>query len=290
MSATLPSIKNSIIQGTTIRKTSFIGCTLRHADIFGSTISGSILSNVKLSNCAIDGSTLNVVRLTNSTVVSSSLVDSKLHETPIANCSMDNCTMTSSPLAFRKFPPEIRSMIFAGCIDFNHRKTPVVLVALRSDKEIYEEAIQIFYKLNWFRVKLQNLSGFGSMSRKALESIQNFSLSTLDLEADFVHTPFAHCTSVKAVYLQPLSAAEQKSWAKFCIATFPAVEYLMIMISIGHPSARPSHLSRAEMSGVLALAKNLGAPAKLSKLATSTVREVWFWEAPKGQTLKWTDD
>jgi uncharacterized protein YjbI with pentapeptide repeats len=177
MAATLPSAKNSTINGTTIRKTKFTGCTFRHAEIFGSTIAGSTLSNVKLSNCTIDNSTLTQVHITNCTVVSSSLLDSKLHETKIANCSMDNCTMTSSPLALRRFPPEIRAMIFNGCIHFADHKTPAIIIALRGDKEMYEEAIQIFYKLNSFRVKLQNLTDFEAMSIKAIQGIRKLVIS-----------------------------------------------------------------------------------------------------------------
>jgi hypothetical protein len=64
---------------------------------------------------------------------------------------MDNCAMTSSPPAFQRFPPEVRAMIFGRCIDFRKTKTPILLIALRGDEELYTEAIKIFYKLNWFR-------------------------------------------------------------------------------------------------------------------------------------------
>ena len=90
---------------------------------------------------------------------------------------MDNCSMTSSPLAIRKFPPEIRAMIFAGCINNVGYKTPTILKALRGDKEMYEEAIQIFYKLNWLRVKLSTLPGFEKMSKKAIENIRKLIIS-----------------------------------------------------------------------------------------------------------------
>ena len=90
---------------------------------------------------------------------------------------MDNCSMTYSPLAIRKFPPEIRAMIFAGCVDNKGYKTPNLLVALRGDREMYEEAVQIFYGLNWFRVKLLTLPDFVSMSKKAIENIRKLVIS-----------------------------------------------------------------------------------------------------------------
>jgi hypothetical protein len=103
---------------------------------------------------------------------SSSLTDSWLHQTKITNCSMDNCSVTYSPLAFRRFLPEIRAMIFSRCVSFRNFKTPVLLVALRCHPELYQEAIAIFYKRNWFHFKLQTLPDLESMSRNAIGHIQ----------------------------------------------------------------------------------------------------------------------
>ena len=100
----LANFFDSTINGTTLRNTSFMSCTLHRVEIHGSIISDSILSNCQLSNC---------------TMKYSSVVDSKLHETKIFDCSMDNCTMTMSPLALRKFPQEVRAMIFEDCLDIN---------------------------------------------------------------------------------------------------------------------------------------------------------------------------
>jgi hypothetical protein len=86
--------------------------------------------------------------------------------------------MTSSPLALRRFPPEIRAMIFTGCIHFGGFKTPAIIITLRGDKQMYEEAIQIFYKLNSFRVELQNLPDFEAMSIiKAIQGIRKLVIS-----------------------------------------------------------------------------------------------------------------
>jgi hypothetical protein len=109
------------------------------------------LSNCELSNC---------------TIFNSSLVDSKLCETKIINCSMDNCAMASLPLALRRFTPEIRAMILAGCIEFKDRKTPALIIALRGDKDLYQEAIRVFYKLNRFKLKFETLHMLELMSKK----------------------------------------------------------------------------------------------------------------------------
>jgi hypothetical protein len=70
---------------------------------------------------------------------------------------MDGCNVTTSPLAIRKFPPGVREMIFQRCIDTKdnkekYNKSPPIIVSLRSDKELYQEAIEVFYKLNLFRL------------------------------------------------------------------------------------------------------------------------------------------
>ncbi len=101
----LANFVDSTISGTTLRNTSFVSCTLNRVEIYGSIISDSTLINCQLSNCTIDYS---------------SVTDSKLHETKIFDSSMDNCTMTLSPLALRKFPPEVRAMIFEDCLDLDN--------------------------------------------------------------------------------------------------------------------------------------------------------------------------
>lgn len=68
-------------------------------------------------------------------------------------------------------------MIFQRCTHFEEFKTPPLLIALRGKRKLYQEALDIFYRLNYFRVKLQNLSDFKPMSKKAIETIQNLTIS-----------------------------------------------------------------------------------------------------------------
>jgi Pentapeptide repeats (8 copies) len=165
----LANFFDSTINGTTLRNTSFMSCTLNRVEIHGSVISDSILSNCQLSNC---------------TMKYSSVVDSKLHETKIFDCSMDNCTMTMSPLALRKFPPEIRAMIFEDCLDINDEECqgidksnyPALLSALRCDKAMFQEAMDIMSKVNWHCLCLQNLSCFKLWPSKETESIRKLNI------------------------------------------------------------------------------------------------------------------
>ena len=150
---------------------------IRGADLISCT-----MKNIQLHSCAVSGSTLNKCQLSNCVIKNSSLLDSTLHVSKIISCSLDDCSVTRAPLSFRKFPPEIRAAIFAYCLDWvssedtRVRKTPVLLVALRGDPELYPEAIDLFYKQNCFRVNLENFDDCNSMSKNVLEKITNLKI------------------------------------------------------------------------------------------------------------------
>lgn len=54
----------------------------------------------------------------------------------------------------RRIPPEIRDQIFAPCLLRSRFSTtsPELLVALRPDRLLYEEALDLFYKQNVFSI------------------------------------------------------------------------------------------------------------------------------------------
>jgi hypothetical protein len=115
------------------------------------------------------------------------LVESDVHETKIHSSSMDGCNVTTSPLALRKFPPEIREMIFQRCIDTKDNKekdnkSPPIIVSLRSDKELYQEAIEVFYKLNFFRLTWKTAPSCKFLSAKAIRSVKKLLLRQVDLK------------------------------------------------------------------------------------------------------------
>ncbi len=79
----------------------------------------------------------------------------------------------------RTFPPEIREMIFNYSNVLNWTgKTPALLVALRGDREIYNEALEICHKNNTFKLHRGNEWKTGDMAIAALRSIRT-------LEIDF---------------------------------------------------------------------------------------------------------
>lgn len=57
----------------------------------------------------------------------------------------------------RMFPPEIREHIFNFALDNCWEgKTPALLKALYGDREVYMEAIKVFYKVNTFFSSIEN--------------------------------------------------------------------------------------------------------------------------------------
>jgi hypothetical protein len=53
------------------------------------------------------------VAFLNCNIENSTLKDSTIHEGKMSNTSMVGCVKTMSPLAFRKFAPEFRTMTFS---------------------------------------------------------------------------------------------------------------------------------------------------------------------------------
>jgi hypothetical protein len=69
-------------------------------------------------------------------------------------------------------PPEVRELIFRPlCVCWNG-KIPPLIKALRSDKRLYGEALDIFFKNNTFVFHAGNGWSFGDMTSEAVLSIQ----------------------------------------------------------------------------------------------------------------------
>jgi hypothetical protein len=154
-------IENNTISGVIIRKTILRNCVLRHVELHTSTITDSSLEQCEIYNCSIDNSTAE---------------DSKLHECNWRELQTHRCIVSTSPLALRRFPPEIRTLILQRCMDYADRRTPAIILALRGDPELYQEAIRLFYKLNWLRIDHYPLSFYDSVPRGLANKIEKLSI------------------------------------------------------------------------------------------------------------------
>jgi uncharacterized protein YjbI with pentapeptide repeats len=172
--ADMDIIENSTLSGLIIKKTILRNCVLRHVKIYASTISNSSMyqCNVHTSTISEDCS-FEKCNMVNSTINGCTAVDSDIHESTFTKVKMNRCKITTSPLALRRFPPEIRAMIFRYCTPWSSmmRKTPYVLDAIRGDSELYQEALRAFYKQNWFLLDFKNFSRTELMPKNVAENI-----------------------------------------------------------------------------------------------------------------------
>jgi hypothetical protein len=76
---------------------------------------------------------------------------------------------TACPL--HKLPPELREEIFKPLLVNWNGKTPSLIKALRPDKTLYSEALEIFYKHSRFIFHRENDWSFGDMTKEAVPSI-----------------------------------------------------------------------------------------------------------------------
>lgn len=75
-------------------------------------------------------------------------------------------------------PPEIRTSIWEHSVDGEwDGRSPSIIRALRCDKKLYREAIEVFYKSdNTFHLNQRNGWSFCQMSQAALESIRKIKI------------------------------------------------------------------------------------------------------------------
>jgi hypothetical protein len=102
---------------------------------------------------------------------------SNLSRCSVAECkfssmSTEDCDITTSPLAFRKFPPEIRAAIF------KEAPTVQLMAALRADTELYHDAMPILSKSIPLIITAEdrNAEYIKSLPVSALENVQSVSV------------------------------------------------------------------------------------------------------------------
>ncbi|KAL2074847.1 hypothetical protein VTL71DRAFT_8626 [Oculimacula yallundae] len=117
---------------------------------------------------AVIGATLHNLTFTTSTFTNCILSDCIISESTLTNCAISNsvlnsCTVTGaspsqktiSPFTLRKLPYELREMVFKDCLEIKNGKSPALMVALRGDKELYEHALKVYYRINYYTIDTQ---------------------------------------------------------------------------------------------------------------------------------------
>ncbi|KAL2074850.1 hypothetical protein VTL71DRAFT_8629 [Oculimacula yallundae] len=270
-----PIIKTNQLHGHEVRNTVFISCNLRDMNLQGCTVSMSTLDNCKLSKCA---------------VTNCNLVSTALHESKFASSSVERCKITTSPLALRKFPPELRILIFERCIDFEDRITPSILSALRGDPELYSEAIDCFYRLNVIRITEKGLSDCDRMSAVTMRSVRRLHISFDRSPGPIVcnlPTTMLNASRLSHVWLSVYNPLDLIPWAKYLIESFLNVHFLCVGIPVRYVRGTHDRSIRLR-SDIDLLNLHIGFVALMWRV-TSSYWEPWTWKVPKGQYLTWKD-
>ena len=93
--------------------------------------------------------------------------DSELHECELA---FDRCTL-------EKFPVEVRQMIFELCLRRNRYERGFALIAaLRGYGQIYQEALEVFRKLNSFPFRYENAQMFKILPSRVVSTVRKISI------------------------------------------------------------------------------------------------------------------
>lgn len=90
------------------------------------------------------------------------------------------------PISLRYLPTEIRDMVFEYLLTFpkvtyleQQPKTPAIIVALRPEPKVYDEALQIYYKRNTFRITSHNFESVQQLERTYISSVRDLIVGDL---------------------------------------------------------------------------------------------------------------
>jgi hypothetical protein len=103
---------------------------------------------------------------------------------PDLDTALAGLEITSSLKAclFRKFPPEVREIIFDEAIEWDG-KTPALIVALRGDPVLYFEALEVLSKSNVFIMSKKNEETRRSMPSSVYKNIQRLWIEIPEYES-----------------------------------------------------------------------------------------------------------
>lgn len=105
--------------------------------------------------------------------------------------------MEQLPSGLRRFPPEIRNMIYEHAVLLRHsslpslsleielkyvrpgsrvptlRQVPSLLATLRTAPDLYQEALEVFYKVNTFILDLDSFQSFCGLKAEIVKLIRD---------------------------------------------------------------------------------------------------------------------
>jgi uncharacterized protein YjbI with pentapeptide repeats len=173
------STYKSFIRNSQAWKCQFINCTIEQSETHRSTIQGGTAIYCKLiQTTKVTDALSEASKFLNCDVKDSNLSNCHLHQTKFTAGTLVYSLVTKSPLAFRKFPAEVRAMIFSNGVSLE------LLVALKADPELYWEAVGFLDTGLPLVISKQNREFTKAILRALLEKVKKVSIRQVVLKYD----------------------------------------------------------------------------------------------------------
>ncbi|TAQ88009.1 hypothetical protein B7494_g3684 [Chlorociboria aeruginascens] len=277
------SITNSRIQRSEIfdskaKNSSFVACS----EISKTSIDDSDVEYSTLNKCTVSNSDLyKTHRINEATISGSTLSHSWLTNCIVKDSYFDRCQkihLTCPQLSLRKFPVEVRSIIFEKALKWDG-KGPGLLVALRGDKKLYYEALKVFYDINplFYGVKQFEKFYHDVVAPKYIKKLN------IDSSHAQKGVPCPRWLELGQVRQLRVVANSTFLWlGNNWLKTLKTVEKLTIVT----PEAK-GRLVQIQNKGIEIINSRLGIIGKRDPSSLEG-EEIWTWEAVPNQTLLWT--
>ncbi|KAH9216566.1 hypothetical protein DL95DRAFT_460154 [Leptodontidium sp. 2 PMI_412] len=288
MSTPLPEMESEISDTTltgpnlAIRRAAFVRGTLHRLTITTSTLTTCTLANCIITNSTIKDCSLSNCNISTSTLVKCKITNSALHESPFLKSKLSGCRVMNSPSILRKILLELRRMIFKDCLKIQDGKSPALLIALRSDKELYEQALEVYYKIIYFTVTPEL---GGARERELLEELSPRALSGIEMLRINIH--YVPSFLRETVRLLKKRSNINTVLLEYEYASMARIALLDIRRGLGTISE--IYLAvRADCSGVSAVdtcSACLGFEGKKVVGEIDGLTDLWCWQAEEGRVL-----
>ncbi|TVY43247.1 hypothetical protein LCER1_G009020, partial [Lachnellula cervina] len=217
--------KKALGENDTSPTTPFISCcNLEGGNAYDAEIFNSTLNNVSpIQSCDIDNSLAIHSLGFDSTFGNCGIHDSKLHNCKTVGGVKDSVVETKNTMNFRRFPTEIRNMIFSSAIQMDGLSTGLI-AALRPDSLLYSEVLEAFYREHVFVLSHENQEVFRSALQARLQGITKIYLkgiTALPTSDVSIYFPVGtHLTSITVEFQGKLINIQKfyditKMWLKY---------------------------------------------------------------------------
>ncbi|KAJ5038241.1 uncharacterized protein L3040_007108 [Drepanopeziza brunnea f. sp. 'multigermtubi'] len=282
---------NCTLRNVSIYASSLTNCELRDVKIYTSSIAGGTLDKCDIANSAVSKSTLNYCDVLSSKITTSQITHSTLIKSAPTKSAVKACEINMSPPVLRKFPIELRQMMFGYCLQIEEdNKSPALLMALRADKELYPEAIEMFYKLNYFTLNSVTIKTLDDLSPNAVMGIKNLCFDNRDGALPTTDTygltpPLVKASQVGTILMRTKCHVGHQGdplWALRAVDKLRGVSKLLLECIEGPTSQWAVDIWDIQVN---MLEKHLSVPGKLE--CEEAGMKLKSWSAEEGKCLRW---